>query len=337
MPDLQVFTMTQDFRATGYFRISPDSVMIRTVERPSAVHLHSGASRRFFSATVSKFMETKPNHIELRSPREIRKMRRAGLVVWEAHQAAAQMLKPGVTTAEINEVFVSTFAKHQATSLFRGYGDPPFPAETCISVNEQVVHGVPGSQVIQEGDIVSLDTGCSVQGWCGDAAVTHAIGDIDPESRELLTATNDVLNLAIEWMDRVTTWYEIAEVMQEFILDKGYSIVRELTGHGIGRVLHEPPSVPNYLPENDNSLANFDIRPGLVIAVEPMVNLGTQEIECLDDEWTVVTADRKNSAHFEHTIAITREGPIRLTGPPDEEELAQMEPWLHDSSKWIRW
>lgn len=275
--------------------------------------------------------------IELRSKREIKKMRKAGLVVWQAHQAAARILRPGITTAEINEVYRKTFADHGATSLFLGYGDPPFPAETCISVNEQVVHGVPGSLVINEGDIVSLDTGCSVDGWCGDAAVTHAIGAIDDQTQKLLKATNDVLNLAIEFMDRETLWSAVSREMETFIHDQGFSIVREMTGHGIGRALHEAPSIPNFYAYDSTDMADFEIRPGLVIAVEPMINAGTHEIECLEDDWTIVTIDGRNSAHFEHTIAITREGPVRLTGPPTDEELVDLPEWLHDSSEWVLW
>lgn len=276
--------------------------------------------------------------IELRSPREMKRMRKAGLVVWEAHQAAARILKPGITTGEINAVYRETFQRHEATSLFLGYGEPPFPAETCISVNEQVVHGIPGDLVLKEGDIVSLDTGCSIGGWCGDAAVTHAIGQIDEESQRLLKATNDVLNLAIEWMDKKTTWLPIATEMERFIRDHGFGIVQEMTGHGIGRNLHEAPSVFNYNFEERQGLKeDFEVRPGLVIAVEPMINAGVDEIEYHDDGWTVVTGDRKNSAHFEHTIAITKEGPSRLTGPPSDEELAEMPDWLQDKSQWVLW
>lgn len=275
--------------------------------------------------------------IELRSPREINKMRKAGLVVWEAHQAAARVLRPGITTTEINAVYRETFARHGATSLFLGYGDPPFPAETCISVNEQIVHGIPGDQTLFDGDIVSLDTGCSIDGWCGDAAVTHAIGEVDEETQRLLKATNDVLNLAIELMDKETRWAPISQAMEDFIHNQNFTIVREMTGHGIGRNLHEAPSVPNFFVENDDELANFEIRPGLVIAIEPMINAGVQDIEYLDDDWTVVTEDRAYSAHFEHTVGVTREGAVRLTGPPSDEELQGLADWLQDKSQWILW
>jgi methionyl aminopeptidase len=279
---------------------------------------------------------------ELRSPREIRKMRVAGLVVWEAHQAAAHMLKPGVTTAEINQVYRDTFARHEAEPLFLNYGGipgerPPFPAETCISVNEEVVHGIPGDRVIVEGDVVSLDTGCRIAGWCGDAAVTHAIGKIDSTSQRLLTATNAVLNLAIELMDRRTMWGEVCLEMDQFITDAGFSVVDQMVGHGIGRNLHEAPQVPNYYSEEWVQEEDFDLRQGVVLAVEPMVNIGTEELVTLEDGWTVITEDKKNSAHFEHTIALTKEGAVRLTGPPNDEELASMPAWLQDRDRWVLW
>jgi len=278
---------------------------------------------------------------ELRSPREIRKMRAAGLIVWQAHQAAAQLLRPGVTTREINQAYRDTFKQFDARPLFLGYGArpgvPPFPPETCISVNEEVVHGIPGPRQLVEGDIVSLDTGCRLSGWCGDAAVTHAIGEISPESRRLMEVTNGVLNLAIDLMSQESHWSEISKQMESYVVDAGFFVVEEMVGHGIGRELHEPPQVPNYYNELTMESGDFDLKPGVVIAVEPMVNIGTKDLETLDDGWTVVTRNRKNSAHFEHTIAITKDGPVRLTGPPSEAELKDLPEWLHDKSKWVIW
>jgi methionyl aminopeptidase len=274
----------------------------------------------------------------LRSPREIRKMRKAGLLVWQAHQAAARILKPGVTTAELNEAFKSTFAEQGATPLFLNYGGPPpFPAETCISVNEELVHGVPGPRVIQSGDIVSLDTGCRLNGWCGDAAVTHAVGDITQEAQKLLDVTLGALNLAIELMGTKKMWGEIAREMETMVRDAGFSVVEEMVGHGIGKNLHEPPQVPNYYNEEVLGESDFDLRPGVVLAIEPMVNAGVKDLVDLEDSWTVVTADGKLCAHFEHTIAVTNEGPVRLTGPPSDEELAEMPGWLQDRSRWVVW
>jgi methionyl aminopeptidase len=274
---------------------------------------------------------------ELRSAREIKKMRTAGLIVWESHQAAARMIRPGITTAEINQVYIDTFRRYEAQPLFLNYGEPPFPAETCISVNEEVVHGIPGNRVLEDGDIVSVDTGCRIGGWCGDAALTHAVGEIDAAAERLLKVTNDILNLAIKLIDHETQWSGVCKQMEAFAHDAGFHVVEELVGHGIGKQLHESPSVPNFY-NADHMLENdFDLRPGVVLAIEPMINEGTKEIELLDDQWTIATADRSNSAHFEHTVAITREGPVRLTGAPNDQELETMPEWLQDKSKWVQW
>ncbi len=264
-------------------------------------------------------------------------MRAAGLLVWQAHQAAARILEPGVTTGELNEVYRSTFAEYDATPLFLNYGTPPFPAETCISVNEEIVHGIPGSRRIEEGDIVSLDTGCRLDGWCGDAAVTHAVGEIDHSKRKLLEVTQGVLSLAIELMGSKTMWSEIAIEMEKFVKDAGFSVVEDMVGHGIGQNLHEAPQVPNYYSKSLLETDDFDLRPGVVLAVEPMVNIGVKDVVCLKDDWTLVTSDGKASAHFEHTIAITKDGPKRLTGPPTDEELSRMPAWVHDKSNWVTW
>lgn len=276
---------------------------------------------------------------ELRSPREIRKMRRAGLVVWQSHQAAYRILKAGVTTAELNRVYRDTFSEFEATPLFLNYGpgDNPFPAETCISVNEELVHGIPGPRVIENGDIVSLDTGCSIDSWCGDAAITHAIGEITPAAKKLLVVTHKTLELAIELLSSKNLWSEIATEMQAFVEDHGFSVVKELTGHGIGRKLHEPPQAPNYWAEEFSNNDDFDIRPGVVFACEPMVHQGTDEIEVLGDQWTTVTADRKLCAHYEHTIAITKDGPVRLTGPPNGDELELVGEDFRFAEQWVKW
>ena len=273
----------------------------------------------------------------LRSPREIKKMRAAGLIVWQSHQAGAKLIKPGVTTAEIDAAYVDTFAQYGAESLFKGYeaGDhPPFPAVTCISVNEEVVHGIPSQRTLKEGDIVSVDTGCRISNWCGDAAVTHAVGKISARDKKLLKVTNETLNLAIRLMGEKTMWSEVAKEMEAYVIDNGFSVVEDMCGHGIGQNLHEPPQVPNYFSADED---DFDLRPGVVLAVEPMVNAGVNDLIMLDDGWTVITADKKPSAHFEHTIAITKDGAVRLTGAPDDEELKSMPEWLHDKSQWVNW
>ena len=231
----------------------------------------------------------------LRSKREIKKMRVAGLVVWEAHQTAARMIAPGVSTAAINQVYIDVFARHQAEPLFLNYGGtedrPPFPAEICASINDEVVHGIPCERTLDEGDTIAVDTGCRINGWCGDAAVTHAIGSIDDNSKRLLDVTQQTLDLAIDAMSRCERWSQVAKEMEDFVHAAGFSVVEEMVGHGIGKNLHEPPQVPNYLSPSLQANEDFDLRPGLVLAVEPMVNAGTKEIFEEEDGWTVVTGD----------------------------------------------
>jgi methionyl aminopeptidase len=255
----------------------------------------------------------------LRSAREIAQLRKAGLLVWEAHQIAANMVKPGVTTGEIDAAIEKFFTDNDAVPLFKGVpGKVPFPAVACISVNDEVVHGIPGPRVLNEGDIVSVDTGCRLAGWCGDSAVTLAVGKIDPETQELLDVTSGVLEMAIELMGHKQRWSEVAAEMGAYVRDHGFSVVESFVGHGIGREMHEEPQVPNFVSAQLRRSGDFQIEPGLVIAVEPMVNLGTKHVRGLADHWTQATQDGKPSAHFEHTIAMTADGPWVLTGPPDE-------------------
>lgn len=260
--------------------------------------------------------------IVLKSPREIQKMRMAGRLVWQAHQRIRDLIKPGITTAELDQVVEELFAEHQAEPLFQGASGPvPFPSVTCISVNEEVVHGIPGPRVLQPGDIVSVDTGCRLAGWCGDAAVTHAVGEIGDDARHLLDITSGVLDLAIERLTIATQWSQIAREMDDFVTDAGLAIVDSFVGHGIGREMHESPQIPNFDLE-DWSDGDFEIRPGLVMAIEPMVSIGEGDLRCLDDHWTQVTKDGSWAAHFEHTVAMTERGPVRLTGPPQPGEEA---------------
>jgi methionyl aminopeptidase len=287
-------------------------------------------------------MMNPPVRRELRSTREIGKMRAAGLVVWEAHQLAFQMIQPGITTAELNRVFRETFVRHGAEPLFLNYGAiagerPPFPAETCISINEELVHGIPGSRKLANGDIVSLDTGCRLAGWCADAAVTHPVGVIDAVKQRLLNVTNDVLNLAIELLKHKRMWSEIGREMGEYVQQAGFHVVQDMVGHGIGKRLHEPPQVPNYFSAELAAQEDFDIRPGVVIAIEPMIGVGTGQLMEAADRWTMSTVDRSPSAHFEHTIAITNDGPVRLTGPPTEHEMENVPDSLRDNRKWVTW
>lgn len=257
----------------------------------------------------------------LRSPREIALLRKAGLVVWEAHQLAASMIRPGITTEEIDAAVEQFFRERKAEPLFKGVPGPiPFPAVTCMSINEEVVHGIPSDRVLKEGDILSIDTGCRLSGWCGDAAVTHPIREVAPKIQELLNVTRGVLDLAIEQMAHCSLWSEVAVQMEEYVHDHGFAVVEAFVGHGIGREMHEDPQVPNFVSKQLRRSGDFELVPGLVIAVEPMVNMGSKHIQTRPDHWTQATADGKPSAHFEHTVAIRQSGPYVLTAGPDEDQ-----------------
>lgn len=255
--------------------------------------------------------------IVLKSPRELSFMREAGKVVAEALAEVRRLARPGVTTAELDAAVAVIFRKHNAIPLFKGYpcstqGKPPFPSVICASVNEVVVHGIPSSRALREGDILSVDTGCKVNGWCGDSAVTLPIGKVSPEVEKLLQVTADTLDLAIRAMARCQYWSEVASLMEKYVKSQGMFVVEKFVGHGIGQDMHEEPQVPNFVSPG---LRKADIRlePGLVLAVEPMVSLGTKDVRTLPDGWTVETKDRRWSAHFEHTVAMTPEGPRVLT------------------------
>lgn len=274
--------------------------------------------------------------IQLKSNRELAKMRRAGLAVWQAHQIAAEMIRPGVTTREIDAALDAYFVRLGATPLFKNYphheeGRPKFPAVTCMSVNEVVVHGIPNDQPLAEGDILSIDTGCRLGGWCGDAAVTHPIGEVPPGVQQLLEVTQGTLQLAFDLMHTKERWSQVASEMAQYVKDHGYSTVEDFVGHGIGRKMHEDPQVPNFVSRGLRGRNDFYLEPGLVIAVEPMVNMGGKKVRLLRDHWTQVTKDGKPSAHFEHTFAITQEGPVRLTQAPRPDEMDLMDEFLEAS------
>ncbi len=258
-------------------------------------------------------------------------MRQAGICVWQAHQLVRQVVAPGVTTAEIDAVVDEHFRQCGAEPLFKHYphqnnGRPPFPAATCTSINEEVVHGIPAHRPLREGDIVSVDTGCRLNGWCGDAATTYPAGQISPAIQRLLDVTVATLDLAFELMHTKTRWSQVAREMAQLVRDNGFSTVECFVGHGIGRQMHEEPQVPNFLSRALRGSGDFRIEPGLVIAVEPMVNMGTKRVKMHRDHWTQSTLDRKPSAHFEHTIAVTNNGPVLLTVAPTPEEIANL-PW----------
>jgi len=269
------------------------------------------------------------HRIELKSAREIGLMRKSGLAVWKAHQIASEMIVPGATTAQVDQAVEEYFASLNAIPLFLNYpnsakGKRPFPAVTCMSVNEAVVHGIPDNRPLEEGDIVSMDTGCLLNGWCGDAAVTYPVGQVSSEVQQLLDVTVGVLDLAIEQMNHKSRWSQIAEQMAQYVADHGFYTVECFVGHGIGREMHEDPQVPNFSSRSLRGSGDFLIEPGLVIAVEPMVNMGTKRVKMLRDQWTQITADGRHSAHFEHTLAITEDGPLTLTTAPTPAEAAAL-------------
>jgi methionyl aminopeptidase len=265
--------------------------------------------------------------IILKSTRELARMRRAGLVVWAAHHVIAQCVRPGISTGQLDAIITRVLDLFHAEPLFLGVPGPrgPFPAVSCISVNEELVHGIPGNRVLQSGDIVSIDIGCRLDGWCGDAAWTYPVGDITPVCQKLLEVTRRTLELAIEEFAYQPRWSIIAGKMAEFVRRHGFSVVEDFAGHGIGRQMHEAPQVPNFI---DNALKrrDIDLQPGLVLAIEPMVNVGSKNVRLLADGWTVVTSDGQPSAHFEHTVARTEKGAWVLTDAPktpDEEQFVR--------------
>ncbi|MDR2439296.1 MAG: type I methionyl aminopeptidase [Planctomycetaceae bacterium] len=268
--------------------------------------------------------------LSYKSAIEIDKMRKAGLYVWHSLQIAKHLVRPGITTGEINNRIEKFFEDMKVIPLFKGVpGKVPFPAAACISVNEEIVHGIPGSRKLAEGDIVGVDIGCKVGGWCGDSAVTFPVGRISDKKQHLLNVTKQTLQIAIEEIPKAVYWNEVAKKMEAYVKQNGYSVVESLVGHGIGQEMHENPQVPNYVSQEILRSGDFKLVPGLVIAVEPMVNVGTKHVRLLKDHWTIVTADHKPSAHFEHTLAITVSGVRVLTGQPEtEEEKIDIAPYL---------
>ncbi len=261
---------------------------------------------------------------ELKSLREIGLMREAGKLVAKAHRICREIAKPGVKTVEINRAVEELYAKHGALPLFKGYKGAmkvPFPAVTCLSLNEQVVHGIPGNRVLKEGDLLKIDTACKLNGWCADAAVTLPIGKVRAERLRLIKVAQEVLQIAIVEMGRRRWWSEVSVRMQQHAEDAGFRVVETFVGHGIGREMHENPQVPNYCNKELREKGDFRLEPGLVLAVEPMVNMGRSEVDTLTDHWTVVTKDGLPSAHVEHTLAITENGVVVITGDEEPADL----------------
>jgi methionyl aminopeptidase len=245
--------------------------------------------------------------IVLKSPREIEKMRRSNRIVAEILQEVKAMARPGVKTRELDELAEDLLKKHRARSAFKGYNG--YPAVLCTSVNEEVVHGIPSDRVLQEGDILSLDFGAVCEEYYGDAAITVPVGAISEEARRLLQVTEDSLYKAIEQARPGKHVGDISAAVQRHVESQGFSAVRDFVGHGIGKFMHERPQVPNFgIPGR-----GVRLRAGMTLAIEPMINAGGHEVVVLDDGWTAVTRDRSLSAHFEHSVAVTENGPIILS------------------------
>jgi methionyl aminopeptidase len=242
--------------------------------------------------------------IVLKSAAEIEKMRRAGQIVAEVLDTMRERVAPGVTTAALNEIAESIIRKRNAIPSFLGYppgSAHPFPASICASVNEELVHGIPGPRVLREGDIISIDVGAILDGYHGDAAITLPVGEIGPGTRKLLEVTEAALYEGIAAAKVGNRSGDISAAIQAYVEGQGYNVVREYTGHGIGRNMHEDPQVPNYGRPGQG----VRLRRGMAVALEPMVLAGERHVRTLDNHWAVVSCDGKLTAHFEHTIAIT--------------------------------
>ena len=250
--------------------------------------------------------------IPIKTRREIESMRVANRHVAEVLLELREIVKPGITTADLDAHAATAIKERGVVSSFLGYGPnglPRYPAVLCVSVNEEIVHGIPGPRRLEEGDIVGVDFGVSVDGYHGDSAVTVPVGAVSDASRKLLEVTSAALDAAIAAMHPGNRLSDIGHAVQQRVEPEGYSVVRVFAGHGIGSRLHEPPWIPNYGSPGRGPR----LMPGMVLAVEPMVNVGTPDVQMLDDEWTAITADGSLSAHFEHTIMITESGPDVLT------------------------
>jgi len=242
-----------------------------------------------------------------KSPQEIEKIKAAGAIVSSTLKMLFENLKPGMTTKKLDELAEEYIRSHDAAPSFKGYNG--FPGSICVSIDDEVVHGIPGSRVFKEGQIVGIDVGVLKSGYHGDSAWTYPIGDIDDETEKLMKVGQECLKLGIAQAKAGNRLGDIGHAIQSYAEGQGFSVVRDLVGHGIGKKLHEEPQVPHYGKAN----TGLELKPGLVIAIEPMINAGVFRVRMLDDNWTIVTFDGKRSVHFEHTIAVTENGPMILT------------------------
>ncbi len=247
----------------------------------------------------------------LKSRTEIERMRHTGRIGYEILQKMKAASVPGVTTGELDELAAEELKKAGGIGMSRNFPTyregEGFPGHTCISVNNEVVHGIPGKRVLRDGDVVTLDMALKVDGYCSDTAITVPVGTVSPKVQKLLDVTKQTLDLALKHIVPNKKWTDIARLMQYHVERNGFSVVREFVGHGVGRSMHEDPKVPNFVTQ-EHLRGDFKLRVGMTIAVEPMVVMGRRDVDLLDDGWTVVTQDGMPAAHFEHTIAVTETG-----------------------------
>ena len=250
--------------------------------------------------------------IHIKSPAELQIMREAGRINARVLAAVKERIKPGVSTADLNAAAEEVLKKHGCVSPFKGYGHPPFPTSITTSINQELVHGIPSkTRKLKAGDIVSIDCGTVLEGWVADSAFTAGVGEISPEAQELLDVTQGALNAAIDMMSVGNRTGDVSAAIQNYVESRGYCVTREYTGHGVGRQMHEGPQVPNYGKPG----TGLPLKPGMTIAIEPMVLVGTEDTRVLQDQWTVVSADGSLTAHFEHSVAVTEGEPLILTVP----------------------
>lgn len=268
-------------------------------------------------------MKTATSKIVIKSPREIGLMRDAGVVVHRVLTEVERRVRPGVTTRELNEIAEEIISGAGGIALFLGVENPQarfsFPASICASVNEEVVHGIPGDRELSEGDIISVDCGVRLKGYCADSARTVAVGRTSADVRRLMETTRECLEIALEQMRPGVRWSRIARQMQAVAEERGFGVVREFVGHGIGRDMHEEPKIPNYYDRSQRG-CDFELAAGMTLAVEPMITLGRPEVGFGDSaRWSVITKDRSPAAHYEHTVAVTEYGVSVLTDGNENE------------------
>lgn len=264
--------------------------------------------------------------IILKSRRELDAMRRTGKLGHDILRTLELAVAPGVTTAYLHDICKSELDRAGARGMSKNYPTykegEGYPAHMCISVNEEVVHGIPGSRPLKDGDVVTLDLGLMLDGYCADTAITVPVGQVSPRVQKLLDVTKTTLDMAIGLCKPGVKWSEIARQLQQYVERNGFGVVREFVGHGVGRSMHEDPKVPNFFNQ-EQLKGDFRLRPGMTLAVEPMVVAGRRDVVLLEDQWTVVTEDRKPAAHFEHTVAITESGCEILTDGKPPTTLAE--------------